>query len=336
VIGWYIHHVGRGHLQRAVAVSRALGHAVTGLSSLPRPPDWKGRWVDLPPDDVTNDDPTAGGQLHWAPVHDHGLRNRMATVSSWIQTCCPSLIVSDVSVEVALLGRLHGVPVISVVLPGDRSDPAHVLGYRVSHALVAAWPASARDVVCGLPEDVSVRVEHVGGLSRLEVATVCSPGAGRSRVTVLAGAGGTALTLAKLEAARRESSGWNWQVLAPPPLGTWVANPAPALREADVVVTHAGQNAVAEAAAARRPAVVIPECRPHDEQVATARALGTEAWPVTVLGSWPDHGWPRLLAETSARDGALWEAWCDGLAARRFAEVIERTADRAPHRQATA
>jgi hypothetical protein len=110
VIGWYIHHVGLGHLHRAQAVRQQLGRAVTGLSSLPRPSDWEGPWICLPRDDETEYDPTAGGHLHWAPVHDDGLRNRMAIMSSWIQRCRPELIVSDVSVEVALLARLHGGP----------------------------------------------------------------------------------------------------------------------------------------------------------------------------------------------------------------------------------
>jgi hypothetical protein len=229
-----------------------------------------------------------------------------------------------------------------VVLPGDRSDPAHLLGYRVSHALVATWPATARNVVPELPEDVRLRIEHLGGLSRIEMATTATTAMTASSptrqpcVTVLTGAGGTGVTLEKLAAARRESPAWSWQVLAPPPLGTWVADPAPVLRGSDVVISHAGQNAIAEVAAARRPAIVIPEWRPHREQEATARALSTGSWPVTVLGTWPERGWPQLLSEASARDGATWRAWCDGRAAQRFADVLERIADRASDRRATA
>lgn len=335
MIGWYIHHVGLGHLHRAQAVNRKLGLQVTGLSSLPRPPDWKGAWIDLEADDATHCDPTARGQLHWAPLHDEGLRNRMGAVSSWIQDCKPELLVSDVSGEVALLARLHGVPVVSVVLPGDRSDPPHVLAYRMSHALVATWPRVARDVVQGLPEDVEVRIHHVGGLSRLDVSTASSRGDGPPRVTVLTGAGGTAVTCEQVRAAQRETPDWNWQVLAPPPLGTWIADPSVALRAADVVVTHAGQNAIAEVAAARRPAVVIPQTRPHDEQDGTARALSSGCWPVTVLNSWPDRGWRHVLTETKSKDSASWDVWCDGLAAQRFADVIEHTARRVRHRRRT-
>jgi hypothetical protein len=42
---------------------------------------------------------------------------------------------------------------------------------------------------------------------------------------------------------------------------------------ADVVITHAGQSCVADVAAARRPAIVLPQPRPFDEQHATAETL---------------------------------------------------------------
>jgi hypothetical protein len=334
MIGWYIHHVGLGHLHRAVAVCRELRTPVTGLSSLPRPRTWRGDWVELAPDDETAGDVTAGGQLHWAPLHDAGLRQRMATLSSWIAQRSPRVVVADVSVEVALLARLHGVPVVSVVLPGERSDAAHLMGYRVSTSLVAAWPRSARTVVTGLPRDLEQRIHYVGGLSRLEVAAATTRRAGTRRVAVLAGAGGTTTSQALLAAARREAREWRWQVLAPPPLGSWMDDPTPVLRESDVVVTHAGQNAVAEVAGARRPAIVVPERRPYAEQEATARELARRRWPAVLLESWPRSGWRSLLEEAATLDGRDWADWCDGDAARRFARIIEETAGRDAHRAA--
>jgi hypothetical protein len=327
MIGWYIHHVGRGHLQRAQAVSRMLSRPVVGLSSLPRPDAWRGPWMHLERDDVTTRQPTASGWLHWAPLHDAGLRQRMAAVSSWIEHDEPALLVSDVSAEVTLLARLHGVPVVSVVLPGDRSDPAHVLAYRVSDALVAAWPGAARDVT-QVPDDIRRRIRYVGGLSRSDVADDRRrPDRLPRRVTVLMGAGGTSISRTQLTSARGETPGWRWTVLAVPPIGSWVDDPARVLRESDVVITHAGQNAIAEVAAARRPAIVIPQRRPHAEQEATAHALTSDRWPATVLWSWPGEGWDLLLDEASTRDGGAWEAWCDGDAACRFADILERMAD---------
>jgi hypothetical protein len=91
----------------------------------------------------------------------------------------------------------------------------------------------------------------------------------------------------------------------------WSDDPRSVLADADVVVTHAGQNAVAEVAALRRPAVVLAQDRPHDEQEVTAGVLRAGSWPVGAD-----------VATAAELDGAGWADWCDGQAARRFAEVV--------------
>ena len=91
-----------------------------------------------------------------------------------------------------------------------------------------------------------------------------------------------------------------------------------------MVVTHAGQNAVAEVAAARRPAVIVPEERPFHEQRTTARALAAGDWPVIVERGFPLTGWGPRLERAARLDGALWAGWCDGAAAGRFAALVAR------------
>lgn len=334
MIGYYVHHVGRGHLHRSQALASELGargHDVAGLSSLPRPAGWEGDWVELSRDD---DGPTEGvtahGCLHWAPRRHPGLRSRMAQVSSWIERTRPELVVVDVSMEVLLLARLHGVPTIAVLLPGRRGDRAHVLGHDVADAVVSFWP----DNVPGMTEGLSVaaleRLVAVGGMSRHPIRdqpapperTAAKRTAAERRVVVLLGAGGHDVTLRDIETARTATPGWRWTVLDGSP-ATWVEDTASLIAGADVIITHAGQNAVAETAAARRPAIVIPQARPHDEQIVTASVLAS-GWPALVLSSWPEDGWPALLHRASELDGTQWSGWCDGLAGRRFADLVER------------
>ena len=327
MIGWYVHHVGAGHLHRARAVASALDEPVTILSSLPRPADWSGGWVSLARDDASASprDPSAHGRLHWVPVADAGLSSRMASISSWLDAARPSVLVSDVSVEVALLARLHGVPVVCVAMPGDRTDPPHALAYGIADAVVGCWPAAASSAIVGLPADC--RVQAVGGLSRHPVAAPAARRPGPPRVAVLMGAGGHDVTAADLAAARSETPEWEWTALGGG-LGSWVPDPTSVLRDADVVVTHAGQNAVAEVAAARRPAIVIPGERPHDEQRSTGRVLASGPWPALVRAAWPSSGWSSLLDDARALDGSAWETWCDGHAASRFASVLADVAGR--------
>jgi hypothetical protein len=331
MIGYYVHHHGHGHLHRALVLARACRLPVVGLSSLPRPAEWPGEWVQLARDD---DDPgprevSARGQLHWAPLEDDGLRCRMATLSAWIAEHEPAALVSDVSVEVAMLARLHGVPVISVVLPGERGDAPHRAGLGLSCELVSFWPPSARGMVRGLAAADAARLRCLGALSRFAPDELANPRVddGVRRVVVLNGSGGGGPSSDDLRRARATSPGWEWLVLGGPG-GTWVDDPSAALRDADVVVTHAGQNALAEVAAARRPAVVIPQDRPHDEQRTTAGVLDRGGWPVVMCDTWPGVAWGARLDRAARLDGEQWSSWCDGRAVDRFVDVVHAVAGR--------
>jgi hypothetical protein len=330
MIGYYIHHQGRGHVNRALAIAAELGQPVTGLSSQPRPDGWAGDWIELARDDdgVDPSDVDARGRLHWVPLRDEGLRDRMAEISRWIAESRPQVIVVDVSVEVAVLARLFGVPVISVALPGVRADEAHGLGYDISTAIIAAWPQDAEGMISGLSASARRRLHCVGAISRFgSRSSERRPSSGADaprRLLLLGGAGGSSLDAAAIAEARASTPDWHWTVLGSHG-GRWVDDPWPEICSADVVVTHAGQNALADVAAARRPAIVIPEARPHEEQVTTASVLaGSRRWPALVRWGFPVTGWPALLEEAVGLDGGLWESWNDGTGARMAAAVIER------------
>ena len=324
MIGYYVHHQGDGHVTRAAAIADRLGgEPVTGLSSRPRPGDWRGPWLHLARDDdpPNGENPTAGGALHWAPSGHTGLRERMAQIAAWVATHAPRLVVVDVSVEVTVLLRTMGVRTVVMGMPGARHDPPHQLAYRLAEAIIAPWPAWARVLGGGAPWQA--KTHPVGAISRFDgrpPAGARAPGR-RPRVVVLSGRGGTELTVEELMAAERATPGWDWTTLGPPG-SCWVKDPWPVLCDADVVVTHAGQNAVADVAAARRPAVVIAQPRPHDEQLATARALH-QAKLAVVCSSWPARAdWNGVLDAAVTLGGSGWESWSTGTGAERAAAVL--------------
>lgn len=325
MIGYYVHHHGRGHRSRATAIAAALDRPVTGLSSLPAPPDWAGDWVQLPADEAHGPvvDADARGRLHWVPLGHPGLGARMARIARWIDEHRPAAIVVDVSVEVALLARLHGVPVVTVAMPGHRTDPAHELGFAIADELIGAWPREADPL-----GDAALRsrVHAVGAISRFAPTEPTAAARERRSVVVLGGAGGDEFTADAVARARGETPGWEWTHLGAS--GSWTDDPWSALLDASVVVTHAGESAIAEVAAARRPAIVIPQSRPHDEQRCTASVLADERWPALVEAEWPTTGWPALLERADSLDAGSWRAWNDGRGAERAAAVIAAVADR--------
>lgn len=330
MIGYYVHHVGRGHLRRARQISAALTDSVTVLSSLPRPDRWVGEWLQLPRDDdaETYGETTAGGALHWAPIGDPSYRRRMSALAQWIEVARPRVLVVDVSVEVVALGRLLGVPVVAVAQPGDRSDRPHRLGYNLVDAVLAPWPAEFSDILQLPDEALRAKVHFVGAISAFDGRRrggMPWPGPGRG-VLLLQGAGGSEITDTGIARARAATPRWSWVTIGGATAQHWVTDPWPLLCSADVVVSHAGLGALADIAAARIPAVIIPQERPHEEQLRTAAGLADQGVAV-VLDRWPPPAaWPEILQQATDLGAAGWSRWSDGAGAARAAEVIENVA----------
>jgi UDP-N-acetylglucosamine--N-acetylmuramyl-(pentapeptide) pyrophosphoryl-undecaprenol N-acetylglucosamine transferase len=325
VIGYYIHHHGHGHLARAGNVAAAAHEPVVALSSLAEPAAGHpfARWITLTPDAAIDQpaDSQAGGALHWAPLNSDGYRLRMRQLSDWVTAARPRLVVVDASVEVTALLRLLAVPVVVVAGAGHRDDDAHRLAYRMAARIIVPWPRAILQP--GYLAPFGDVVTYVGAFSRYDHRPV-SPPPGRRRALLLLGSGGTQLGRPIMEALRAAVPDWTWRGLGGADL-PWSSDVWGELQAADVVVTPAGMNALAEVAASRRPAVVIPQPRPFGEQHATAQALGDAGLAIT-LEAWPPAGeWGAVLTDAQDRGGASWERWNDGHGARRFAECLART-----------
>lgn len=324
MIGYYVHHHGLGHVTRARQVNHQLallGEGVIGFSSLARPDDWTGEWVRLPPDEaIAPRDPTAGGVLHWVPLGHQGLAGRMRAISQRLAGLTSMVV--DVSVEVALLARLCGIPTVVVAMRGDRSDRPHLAAYDSASVLLAPWEEPFAEP--WWPARWSAKTQFVGAISRFdELDPPDVDGCPGRRVLAVWGGGGTDLADDALVAARSATPGWEWVWRSPaePSRDLWRD-----LHENDVVVCHAGNNTVAEVAAARRPAIVVAQHRPFAEQHHTVAAL-RRARSAVALDQWPQpEEWVGLLDEAVELGGQGWEHWNHRDGARRCAEELARLA----------
>lgn len=280
--------------------------------------------VQLPRDDaaVSFQNPTANGTLHWVPLHDNGLRDRMRLIVDWVSEMKPDLMVVDVSVEVAMLTRLLGVPVVVMAMPGDRTDGPHDLVYRAAEHIVAPWPEELYEPPW--LHEHSTKTTYVGGISRFD-GRVVPPSLTETSVPnilVLNGAGGSGFDLAEVNRCAAAYPQYRWSALgvagAP-----WVEDPWSALCSADVVISSAGQSSVADIAAAGRPAIIVAEDRPFAEQHAMALALERGSLAVVQHGWPPLQDWPTLIDRAQTFETDRWQRWgTRGAAARAAAAIL--------------
>jgi hypothetical protein len=332
LIGYYVHHHGRGHLARATSICAQLDQPVTVLTSLPlgdaAPFD---EVVPLPRDDggAPAVDPTASAVFHWVPLHHDGLRRRMRLITEWVAVARPDAFVVDVSVEVATLVRLLGVPVIVVAMPGERTDRPHELVYDIADHIVAPWPKALYQPDWLRRHDH--KTSYVGGISRFEGRPRPVPrDDGECRVLALGGAGGSTVDAAMIDRYAVDHPRLRWSALGIAG-GRWSQDPWDDLCDADVVVAHAGQSSIADIATAARPAIVVPQQRPFAEQVTMAAVLGRAGLAVS-LRRWPESPeWEELIDRALGLDPERWRRWqTAGAPARAAAAIGEVAARRAP------
>lgn len=301
-IVYYAHHHGSGHRHHARRLQESgVAQVVTvGAPGTDHP---------LPPDV----DPTRPHQqdphspFHWTPT-DATIQRRFADLHRILLDVRPDLVMVDVSVEAAVFCHLAGFPVAHRLMPGDRDDAAHQLAYASTVGLFAYYPHSLQPPGFAWEH----KTAWIGMLDETPAApaSLVEP----ATVAVLSGSGGDGVPVAELVRAARTRPHEQWHVLGPTSgsadhnevpdnlhLHGWVDDPRQLLSRAELVVCGAGHNTIATVAGLRRPALVIPEPRPHREQEAFAERLSA------VLGqpiapSWHDVDWRSALTRRSDPD----------------------------------
>lgn len=338
-IGYYLHHQGAGHWQRANLLADALDRPVTLIGTLDGIETAMTRHscLALPDDRLDGFDGQDGESdrphaFHYVPLRVPAILERMARIAAWIAAADPVLMVVDVSVEVALLARLLSVPTLVVRLAGTRTDTPHLEAFRSAERLLAPFPAEIESD--GTPEWVRAKTFHAGflGLEPQEAATE------DGSVLVIYGSGGAGGDLGDLASAARAVPDRIWHVLGPVtgdgiavPSNLhrhgWVADVGPYLARASLVVGAGGDGVVAAVAAHAKRFVCIPEPRPFDEQGAKARRL--EALGAAILcEEWPSaESWPKVVRAGLALDRTAIAGLVQPGAIRRAADLIARLAD---------
>ncbi len=160
-IGYYAHHHGSGHCQKAGRLATWLaqlgtdtgkGTPLTVMTSAKYAQKWLHdkpniNLIHLADEDPTSDDvyanqpdPTKPNFVHYNPVGNPDIQTRSCQILTAVQNAKLDVVIVDLSVEVATLCRVASVPYLYVRLPGYRNDTPHLEAFRGAQALLAFFP----------------------------------------------------------------------------------------------------------------------------------------------------------------------------------------------------
>jgi hypothetical protein len=363
-IGYFVHHQGRGHAERAAALVHALGPdtPVTLFSArediFPPLPAWAR--VERLPSLFEAEGPAPEGlaaartppTLHCAPLGWSQITQAVARLANWFNDARPALFISDVSAELAQLARIASIPCVPVLQHGDRDDPGHMAAYESAVGILAPYAEALEQP--GRPPWMRDMTFHAGGLgvqpavtSKAEARAALGIDPHVDLVLVIAGGGGEGTPAPPLSLGARAEPDSLWVTIGSvteawhdtPPGNLqhkgWVDDADRWVAAADRVVSSTGNTTVHTVAAAGRPWIVIPEWRYFDEQRWKARMLG-EAGAAVFADGWPASAaaWKVLWRQAEALDLSRQKALVDPRAADKTAawlrDLIARSWGREP------
>ncbi|MCJ2142844.1 glycosyltransferase [Methylobacterium sp. E-066] len=356
-IAFFVHHQGRGHANRTMAVAAefARDRPVSVLTAGPHLFDGFARDIEIVPlpDMIGAAVPTprlyaepTPQVMHCVPLGLAPMRRTMRAILDHLDDRAVGLFVVDVSAEIALLARIASVPAVQIRMHGDRSDIGHVGAYEACVGMLA--PFDARLEQADYPSALRAKTFYSGGLctsldripDRAEARAKLGLDPQREIVVAVTGGGGSGTPYAPLTVAARAEPDALWLTLGPThreghetdfanlrELG-WVPSVTDYLAAADIVIASAGDNTVHEVARVGGRLIVMPEWRYFAEQTRKAEAL-VRLGAAVQAPAWPGdlQGWRDLLARARALDGAALRDLYAPDAARRAAGWLEGLTD---------
>ena len=357
-IGYFVHHQGRGHAERAAAIANAMPADRPVILFSARddifPPLAGHVSVQKIPSlfEATGDEERGlahvltPATLHCAPLGWGGITRAVATLAQWFDAARPALFVTDVSAELAQLARIASVPCVTVLQHGVRDDIGHMAAYEGAIGILAPYAEALEQA--GRPRWMLTKTCYAAGvgvsvtqIDRREARRLLDLPLDAEIVVVIAGGGGTGTPATPLTLGARAEPGtlWltigtvehEWHATAPANLEHrgWVNAPELYIAAADRVVSSAGNTTVHMIAAIGRPWIVVPEWRYFDEQLWKARMLD-RAGAAAMLEHWPSHAgawaaaWQRAVALDLGRQLALVDPAAAGIAAAWLTDLADR------------
>ena len=293
MIGYYAHGHGSGHCNTANLFSKVFGKAMTIFTDRNYSFDTAEQVVMLDnenPDgtEFTRENFPEPRGLHYAPINMSKITKRNLMMLNTILEKNISLLIIDVSVEVAMLSRVSSVPYAYVRLQGDRNDFPHLNAYEGASFLLAYFPKEMESL--NTPSWVARKTVYLGFISKYMFDDKVSHrpeefGNGlRPILLYLTGFGGSSVPNFGTIYETHDTFVIGPGRVVGKSLGLVhigvVGNTKPFIEHADVIVAACGANTTSEILSLGKTFVAISENRHYDEQRRMAEHLEQNGWAV--------------------------------------------------------
>lgn len=294
MIGYYAHSHGSGHCNYANLFAKVFGKSMTVFTDRGHAFD-NGAKVVL----LENEDPDGSEYLrtrfpepralHYAPVNIAKITRRNSAILENVLKGNISLLIIDVSVEMAMLARVSSIPYAYVRLQGDRNDTPHLNAFEGASFLLAYFPQEMESA--NTPLWISSKTIYLGFLSKFifDGATSKRPfefGIGHKPILLhLTGFGGTRPfdfgNLAERFAIYIIGPGRGGDHLNSEIQHIGVVDSTRSFIEhADIVIAACGSNTTSEILSLGKRFIAVPEKRHFREQEGMAENLDRLGWAI--------------------------------------------------------
>jgi len=230
--------------------------------------------------------------LHYSPVGQKSIQARSALFLNEIIKRSISLVIVDLSVEVAALCRSASVPYAYVRLPGKRNDPAHIQAFQGATFLLAYYPAELDGP--DIPQWIKDKTIYTGFFSKFDITQINSH-KHTTVVRVFTGSGGNSNLMKKLPGLVARFQDYPIEVFGTRSGDIRAHNlsymgihpdPGAAMQGAAVIVANCGLNLTSEILSLGKSFISIPEERPYEEQYGMHHFLTTSQLAHDVTNDW--------------------------------------------------
>jgi predicted glycosyltransferase len=334
-VGYYVHHHGTGHMRRAITICEQIRRPVIMFSSQPLPAGLPSHvsYVQLLSDVVEGYQQPANSLFHYTPHDAIVFQRNQQLIDAW-QKCAITNLYVDVSIEVAVLAKLYGLHVGYALMPGVRTDKAHNYGFAAVDYLLAHY-APAFDEPAN--HTASTPIFYTGGIARFKKRWLgpdsdwTTTGQMPNRVTVTTSPKSEQDMTSAILLSAAAYPKTIWQIIGqtiPTKLSNVVSygviqNVESIYEQSDIIVGAGGTNTIMEVASIAKPFICIPELRPFDEQLVSAKTL-ERLEAAVYLPTFPKpDAWPTVIQKIAQLNLEALSNLVDDTAATRAAHIIE-------------